>query len=54
MYANRLVAGRIACLERTAEAAGTRARDGADPCLIEDGWSVAQTIHDTVEPTRGS
>lgn len=50
VYTNRLVAGRVAFLEWTAEAAETRVRDGADSFLIEDGWIVAQTIHYTVEP----
>ncbi|HVM36032.1 MAG TPA: nuclear transport factor 2 family protein [Actinomycetota bacterium] len=48
-YTNRLVEGRIAFLEWTAEAQHTRVRDGADSFLIEDGWIVAQTIHYTVE-----
>ena len=52
VYTNRLIAGRIAFLEWTAEAADTRVRDGADSFLIEDGWIVAQTIHYTVEPTH--
>lgn len=51
-YTNRLVAGRVAFLEWTAEAARTRVRDGADSFLIEDGWIVAQTIHYTVESTK--
>lgn len=49
IYTNRLVVGRVAFLEWTAEAAHTRVRDGADSFLIEDGWIVAQTIHYTVE-----
>jgi hypothetical protein len=49
VYINRLIAGRVAFLEWTAEAAGTRVRDGADSFLIENGWIVAQTIHYTVE-----
>ena len=53
-YTNRLIAGRVAFLEWTAEAAHTRVRDGADSFLIEDGWIVAQTIHYTVEPIRGA
>jgi hypothetical protein len=53
VYTNRLIAGRIAFLEWTAEAAATRVSDGADSFLIEDGWIVAQTIHYTVEPTQG-
>lgn len=48
-YTNRLVAGRVAFLEWTAEAAHTRVRDGADSFVIENGWIVAQTIHYTVE-----
>ena len=48
-YTTRLVAGRLAFLEWTAEAAHTRVRDGADSFLIESGWIVAQTIHYTVE-----
>lgn len=53
-YTNRLVAGRVAFLEWTAEAAKTRVRDGADSFLIEDGWIVAQTIHYTVEPRHAA
>jgi hypothetical protein len=48
-YTNRLVAGRVAFLEWTAEAERSRVRDGADSFVIEDGWIVAQTIHYTVE-----
>lgn len=48
-YTTRLVAGPIAFLEWTAEAADTLVRDGADSFLIEHGWIVAQTIHYTVE-----
>ncbi|TFV59332.1 nuclear transport factor 2 family protein [Geodermatophilus sp. DF01-2] len=50
VYTNRLVAGRTAFLEWTAESQHARVRDGADSFLIEDGWIVAQTIHYTVEP----
>ncbi|WP_165988108.1 nuclear transport factor 2 family protein [Streptomyces sp. YIM 98790] len=50
VYTSRLVAGRIAFLEWTAEAARTRVRDGADSFVIENGWITAQTIHYTVEP----
>lgn len=49
-YTNRLIEGRIAFLEWSAEAATARVRDGADSFVIEDGWIVAQTIHYTVEP----
>ncbi|MFO7961162.1 MAG: hypothetical protein R6U94_09470 [Nitriliruptoraceae bacterium] len=49
VYTNRLVEGRFAFLEWTADAAHTRVRDGADSFVIEDGWIVAQTIHYTVE-----
>ncbi|MDO3704888.1 nuclear transport factor 2 family protein [Micromonospora sp. C28SCA-DRY-2] len=48
-YTNRLVEGRVAFLEWTAEADGARVRDGADSFVIEQGWIVAQTIHYTVE-----
>jgi hypothetical protein len=48
-YTNRLIDGRMAFLEWTAEAEDVRVRDGADSFLIEDGWIVAQTIHYTVE-----
>ncbi len=48
-YTTRLVEGRIAFLEWTAEAERTRVRDGADSFVIEDGWITAQTIHYTVE-----
>ena len=50
-YTNRLVEGRVAFLEWTAEAETARVRDGADSFVIERGWIVAQTIHYTVEPT---
>lgn len=50
VYTNVLVAGRVAFLEWTSEAAHTRVRDGADSFVIENGWIVAQTIHYTVEP----
>ncbi len=53
-YTNRLVAGRVAFLEWTAEAAHTQVRDGADSFVIENGWIVAQTIHYTVEPRPSS
>ena len=49
VYTNRLIDGRVAFLEWTAEAEQTRVRDGADSFVIEDGWIVAQTIHYTVE-----
>lgn len=49
VYTNRMVEGRVAFLEWTAEAEHARVRDGADSFLIEDGWIVAQTIHYTVE-----
>jgi hypothetical protein len=48
-YTNRLIEGRMAFLEWTAEAKDVRVRDGADSFLIEDGRIVAQTIHYTVE-----
>lgn len=51
-YTTRLVAGRVAFLEWTAEAATARVRDGADSFLIEGGWIVGQTIHYTIEPTQ--
>lgn len=51
VYTNRLIVGRFAFLEWTAEAASTRVRDGADSFVLENGWIVAQTIHYTVEPT---
>lgn len=54
VYTNRLVAGRIAFLEWTADAERTRVRDGADSFVIEDGWIVAQTIHYTVEDQPGA
>jgi hypothetical protein len=49
-YPNRLVEGRVAFLEWTADAERGRVRDGADSFVIEDGWIVAQTIHYAVEP----
>ena len=48
-YTNRLIEGRTAFLEWTAETENARVRDDADSFLIEDGWIVAQTIHYTVE-----
>jgi hypothetical protein len=49
VYTNRMVEGRVAFLEWTAEAPHARVRDGADSFIIENGWIVAQTIHYTVE-----
>ena len=49
VYTNRLVEGRVAFLEWTAQAEHARVSDGADLFLIEDGWIVAQTIHYTVD-----
>ncbi len=49
VYTNRLIEGRVAFLEWTAEAEHSRVRDGADSFVIENGWIVAQTIHYTVE-----
>lgn len=49
VYTRRLVEGRIAFLEWTAEAPTARVRDGVDTFVIEEGWIVAQTIHYTVE-----
>jgi hypothetical protein len=49
-YTNRLVEGRFAFLEWTADGEAARVPDGADSFVIEDGWIVAQTIHYTVEP----
>lgn len=49
VYTNRLIEGRFAFLEWTAEAPRTFVRDGADSFVIEDGWIVAQTIHYTVQ-----
>ena len=49
VYTNRLVEGRVAFLEWTAQAKHARVSDGADLFLIEDGWIVAQTIHYTVD-----
>ena len=54
LYTLRLVEGRFAFLEWTADAAHARVRDGADSFVIEDGWIVAQTIHYTVERVRGA
>lgn len=50
VYTLRLVDGRFAFLEWTADEMHARVRDGADSFVIEDGWIVAQTIHYTVEP----
>lgn len=52
-YTNRLVEGRVAFLEWTAQVEGVRVRDGADSFLIEQGWIVAQTIHYTLERVGG-
>ncbi|MGW4502062.1 hypothetical protein ACWENR_26055 [Micromonospora sp. NPDC004336] len=52
-YTNKLVEGRMAFLEWTADADGARVLDGADSFLIEQGWIVAQTIHYTVERVDG-
>ncbi len=61
VYTNRLLAGRVALLEWTAEflewtaeAERTRVRDGADSFVIENGWITAQTIHYTVEDKPGA
>jgi hypothetical protein len=52
IYTNRLIEGRVAFLEWTAEGERARVRDGADSFVIEHGWIVAQTIHYTVEEKR--
>lgn len=52
VYTLRLVAGRIALLEWTAEAEKARVRDGVDSFVIEEGWIVGQTIRYTVEPVE--
>ena len=49
VYTNRLIEGRVAFLEWTAQAEHARVSDGADSFLIEDGWIVAPTIHYTVD-----
>jgi SnoaL-like domain len=49
VYTNRLVEGRLAFLEWTAQTEHAYVRDGADSFVIENGWIVAQTIHYTVE-----
>lgn len=49
VYKNRLLEGRVAFLEWTAETDHSRVRDGADSFVIEQGWIVAQTIHYTLE-----
>lgn len=48
-YTHRLVEGRVALLEWTAQTEDARVRDGVDSFVVEDGWIVAQTIHYTVE-----
>lgn len=48
-YGTRLVEGKIAFLEWSAEADGACVRDGADSYLIRDGRIIAQTIHYTIE-----
>ncbi|MEU4381471.1 nuclear transport factor 2 family protein [Micromonospora echinofusca] len=53
VYTNRMVEGRMAFLEWTAQIEGVRVCDGADSFLIEQGWIVAQTIHYTLEPVDG-
>ena len=53
-YLYRLIEGRVAFLEWTAQAEHARVRDGADLFVIENGWIVAQTIHYTVEAGSGT
>jgi hypothetical protein len=48
-YVQKCAEGEIAFLEWTAEAKGSRVRDGADSFLIRDGRIVVMTIHYTVE-----
>lgn len=47
-YINRLVDGRFALLEWTADCGAVAVHDGADSFVIEDGNIVAQTIHHTL------
>lgn len=47
-YINRLVEGRFALLEWTADCGAVAVHDGADSFVIEDGKVVAQTIHYTL------
>jgi len=45
VYTNRLVEGRVAFLEWTAQAEHSCVSDGADSFLIEDGW-IADIVSD--------
>ncbi len=47
-YINRLVEGRFALLEWTADCGAVAVHDGADSFVIENGKIVAQTIHYTL------
>ena len=47
-YINRLVEGRFALLEWTADCGNVAVHDGADSFVIENGKIVAQTIHYTL------
>ena len=49
MRAAVTMSGRIGLPGWTAEAESARVRDGADSFVIEHGWIVAQTVHDTLE-----
>jgi hypothetical protein len=47
-YVNRLVEGRFALLEWTADCGDVAVHDGADSFVIENDKIVAQTIHYTL------
>lgn len=47
-YINRLVEGRFALLEWTADCGAVAVHDGADSFVVENGKVVAQTIHYTL------
>ncbi len=47
-YINKLVEGRFALLEWTADCGAIAVHDGADSFVIENGLVVAQTIHYTL------
>jgi hypothetical protein len=51
-YINKMVEGRFAFLEWTADCGDVAVHDGADSFVIEDGKVVAQTIHYTLNIRR--
>jgi hypothetical protein len=53
-YINKMVEGRFAFLEWTADCGDVAVHDGADSFVIEDGKVVAQTIHYTLSLRRAN